>query len=232
MRSRFARASSRAAVDAEHVAVRLLGLLRVAELLLEDPRETFADARLNGRLRVQPSTSAYAFASCSQPPSVEPREALDVVEGFLVDGDLLQHTNVDRERGIGREQLLLRELRQAVVQQGDPRGALGDVSELGLEDVGELLPLPCGFVQRLEDLADLELAHARSEQAFERLTRGSVIGRRVEHVAIRGDRGGHVVEAALMHLHRGGTWLERSSCDSAISASRPSTVTSSAQRSV
>ena len=64
-------------------------------------------------------------------------------------------------------QPLLRVLGDAVVHRDALLGVL-DVRELRLADADQLLPLARRLVERLEDLADLELLDAGLEQAFER----------------------------------------------------------------
>jgi hypothetical protein len=186
-------------LDPEHVAVRLLGLRDVGELLLEDARELLAGGRLHGLVVVEAQHVGVGVRERLPAAVGRAREALHLFERLFVVGILLERTHVHGERPVRREELLLEELRDPVVHR-EALLALGELGELGLEDAGELLPLARILVERLEDLADLDLLHAVREQTLERLQRGGVVGRLRDDLAVRRDRRVHVVQPELVHL--------------------------------
>ena len=57
-----------------------------------------------------------------------------------------------------------------------------------------------GLIERLEDVGDFELLDTAREQPFERPQRVVVLGRRADHLAVRGDRLVEIVQAKLVHL--------------------------------
>ena len=124
-----------------------------------------------------PSTSAYEFASVSQPPSTRGREARSLFAGLLVERELLERADVDLERLRRVEELLLGELAEAVVG-GEPLLLALRVRELRLVDERDLLPLAHRAVERLEDLADLGLLHPLREERLEGFERRLVFRRR------------------------------------------------------
>ncbi len=146
-----------------------------------------------------PSTSAYAFASVSQPPSTRGREARSLFAGLLVERELLERTDVDLERLRRVEELLFGQLGEAVVGGKALLLALG-VRELRLVDERELLPLAHRAVERLEDLADLGLLHALREEGLEGFQRRLVLRRGADDVAVRRERTVDVSELRLQYL--------------------------------
>ena len=169
MRSRFASASVSSASTREDVAVRLDRLVDVTELVLED---VFARRRRSCDWTVlswwRPRMSAYALASVSQPPSIEPASRGDLLARLLVERELLERADVDVERAHRVDELVFEQLGDAVVRREAlvARLRFGGVRELRLVDADELLPLARCAVERLEDLGDLELLRCRRRRGL------------------------------------------------------------------
>ncbi len=186
-------------LDAEHVLVGLLGLLDVAQLILEDAREALADGGLHRLVGVYAEHVGVRVGE--QLPAAVRRagEPLHLLERLLVGRVLLERAKVGVERTVEGDEALLVELADAVVH-GQARTGLGDVSQLGLEHAGELVPLARRLVERLEDLADLHLVDAGGEEPLQRLARGRVLGRRRQDLLVGCDRRGEIVEPRLVDL--------------------------------
>ena len=203
-------------IHREDVLVRLFGLGDVTQLVLEDAREALPDGGLDGLVLVRAEDVRKGVGQMVPTAFDGRREARGLLAGLLVERVFLDGADVDLERCGGVDELLFVELGDPIVRReallGTALAVLGRlrrrVGQLGLVDVTELLPVPGGTVERLENLADFDLLRPTREEGLERLQRLGVLGRRVQHVAIRRDGLIEVAELRLMHLSEAVLQLE------------------------